>query len=121
MGVGIGIFLIAVGAILAFAVRTEPSGLDLDATGWILIVAGLAVVILSLAFWSYRRYARVIERETYTPAYPPTRVVYPPTTGRIVERRVYPPVTDRIVEREVPRYPTDRVIEHDVYDDGFPP
>ncbi len=114
MGIGLGIFLIAVGAVLAFAVRKEPEGLDLDATGWILMLAGLLIVILSLASWSYRRYART-EREAY-----PLTPVYPPT-GPVVERRVYPPVTERIIEREVPRYPADRVIEHDVYDDRFPP
>ena len=34
MGIGVSIFLIAVGAILAFAVTTEVSGLDISTVGW---------------------------------------------------------------------------------------
>ncbi len=118
MGIGLGIFLIAVGAILAFALTTEPSGLDLDATGWILIVTGIFLVILSLAYWGYRRSERVVEREIYTPVYQP---IY--TQARVYPR-VYqslePPVAERIIEREIPRYPAERVIEHNVYEDRPP-
>ena len=129
MGIGLGIFLIAVGAILAFAVVQEPAGLDLDATGWILMIVGLAVVLLTLALWSYRRYTRVVEREAYPPVavYPPVtqriveRPVYPPVTERIVEREAYPPAVDRVVEREAPRNSTDRIIEREVYRDELPP
>jgi len=52
MGIGVGIFLIAVGAILTFAVETEVSGVDIDVVGWILMGVGLAGVLLSLLFWS---------------------------------------------------------------------
>ena len=52
MGVGAGIFLIAVGAILTFAIRQRPGGaVDVDVVGWILMAAGLAGVLLSLLFW----------------------------------------------------------------------
>jgi hypothetical protein len=52
MGLGVSIFLIAVGAILAFAVSAEVSGLDLNTIGWILMVVGLVGGILSMIFWS---------------------------------------------------------------------
>lgn len=52
MGLGVGIFLIAIGAILAFAVNAQTSGVDLYTIGWILMGVGLASVLLSMLFWS---------------------------------------------------------------------
>jgi Domain of unknown function (DUF6458) len=51
MGFGTSIFLIAVGAILAFAVNTTVQGLDLVVVGWILMGVGALGIVLSLAFW----------------------------------------------------------------------
>jgi cyanate permease len=55
MGIGGGIFLIALGAILAFAIRANVDWIDLRAVGWILILAGLAVLVLTIWFWQQRR------------------------------------------------------------------
>jgi hypothetical protein len=52
MGIGVSIFLIAVGAVLAFAVSAEVSGLDIQVVGWILLAVGAVGVLLSLLFWS---------------------------------------------------------------------
>ena len=53
MGLGVGIFLIAVGAILTFAVNTNTNGtVNLDTVGWILMAVGLVSVLLSMIFWS---------------------------------------------------------------------
>jgi hypothetical protein len=52
MGIGVSIFLIAVGAILAFAVTADVSGVDVAAVGWILIIVGLLGAVLSMIFWS---------------------------------------------------------------------
>jgi hypothetical protein len=52
MGIGVGIFLIAVGAILTFAINAHTSGVNIDTVGWILMGVGLAGVLLSLLFWS---------------------------------------------------------------------
>ena len=52
MGIGVSLFLIAVGAILAFAVRDNVSGIDLVAVGWILMAVGALGAILSAMFWS---------------------------------------------------------------------
>jgi hypothetical protein len=52
MGLGVSIFLIAVGAILAFAVNASVSGLDVQAIGWILMIVGIVGGILSMLFWS---------------------------------------------------------------------
>jgi hypothetical protein len=52
MGIGVGIFLIAVGAILTFAVNATSSSVNVDAVGWILMGVGLVSILLSLIFWS---------------------------------------------------------------------
>jgi hypothetical protein len=51
-GIGASLFLIAVGAILAFAVNAEISGIDIEIVGWILMGAGGLGILLSLIFWS---------------------------------------------------------------------
>ncbi len=51
MGIGLSIFLIALGAVLAFAVNITVSGLDLNTIGVILMIVGvigLAVTLLML-------------------------------------------------------------------------
>ena len=52
MGLGVGIFLTAIGAILAFAVNAEVSGVNIHTVGWILMIVGIAGVVLSMIFWS---------------------------------------------------------------------
>ena len=52
MGLGVGIFLTAIGAILAFAVSASVSGVNIHTVGWILMIVGIAGVVLSLIFWS---------------------------------------------------------------------
>ena len=52
MGLGVSIFLIALGAILAFAVTAEVAGLDIQVVGWILLIVGILGVLLSMIFWS---------------------------------------------------------------------
>ena len=53
MGIGVSILLIAVGAVLAFAVHVSTHGAaNLDTIGWILLAVGALGVLLSLIFWS---------------------------------------------------------------------
>ena len=52
MGLGVGIFLIAVGAVLAFAIHATANGGDLHTIGYILMGVGGLGIILSLMFWS---------------------------------------------------------------------
>src|SRR5438046_6599597 len=52
MGLGVGIFLAAAGAVLAFAVTDTVSGVDIHAIGWILLIVGIIGVVLSMIFWS---------------------------------------------------------------------
>ncbi|HYN92552.1 MAG TPA: DUF6458 family protein [Pilimelia sp.] len=55
MGIGGGIFLIALGAILRFAVNVQVEVLDLHVIGWVLMVAGAVVLVLTVSFWHNRR------------------------------------------------------------------
>ena len=52
MGIGASLFLLAAGAILAFAVSAQVAGVDLQTIGWILMAVGTLGVLLSLVFWS---------------------------------------------------------------------
>jgi hypothetical protein len=52
MGTGVSLFLIAVGAILTWAVTSTVSGIDIAAVGVILMIVGAIGLLLSLVFWS---------------------------------------------------------------------
>lgn len=52
MGIALSLLLIAVGAILRFAVSADADGWDLQTTGLILMGVGALGVVLSLVFWS---------------------------------------------------------------------
>jgi hypothetical protein len=52
MGLGVGIFLAAIGAVLAFAVNADVSGVNIHTIGWILLIVGIIGVVLSMIFWS---------------------------------------------------------------------
>ena len=51
MYIGTSLFLIAAGAILKYAVTTDLSGIDLQATGVILMVVGVVGLVISLLLW----------------------------------------------------------------------
>lgn len=67
MGIGVSIFLIAVGALLAFAVDFQLWWLDINVAGWVLMVVGALGLILTMVFWGRRRTANsvVAERRDY--------------------------------------------------------
>ena len=52
MGIGTSLFLIAVGAILYFAVNADVSGLEISTIGLILMVVGAIGLVISLFFLS---------------------------------------------------------------------
>lgn len=55
MGIGVSVFLIAVGAILTFALDASVSGVDLDLVGIIMMVAGVIGIVVDLAVFAPRR------------------------------------------------------------------
>jgi hypothetical protein len=50
MGIGAGILLIVIGAILTFAVDATVTGINLDVVGWILMLAGAAGLAIFVYF-----------------------------------------------------------------------
>lgn len=53
MGLGVGVVLVAIGAILAFAVNASTNGVvDIHSVGYILLIVGIIAIVLSMAFWS---------------------------------------------------------------------
>jgi hypothetical protein len=55
MGIGASIFLIAVGAILAFAVNADLGGIDINVIGWILMLVGALGLLMTALIWGRRR------------------------------------------------------------------
>jgi Domain of unknown function (DUF6458) len=50
VGIGTSIFLIAVGAILYFAVNADVSGLEISTVGLILMIVGVVGLLISLFY-----------------------------------------------------------------------
>jgi hypothetical protein len=69
MNYGVSIFLIAVGAILAFAVNLSVRGIDLDVVGWILMAVGAVGLLLTMLV--YGRRDRGAYRNELPPRDPP--------------------------------------------------
>jgi fluoride ion exporter CrcB/FEX len=66
MGIGTSLFLIAVGAILRYAVNDSVSGVDVPTVGLILLVVGVIGLLISLFMMSaYRRRETVVTRDRY--------------------------------------------------------
>ena len=63
MRLGTAIVLLALGAILTFAIEVQVSGINLDVVGWILMAVGVLGIVLELAVWGPRR--RVTRTDAY--------------------------------------------------------
>jgi hypothetical protein len=84
MGIGVGVFLIAAGAILTWGVTADAEGLNVDAIGVILMVVGVVGIVISAVFWSswggYGVRQRTVVRDIGS-------VERPSRTTRIVDER----------------------------------
>ena len=65
MGYGVGIFMLALGLILALAVTDNVADVDLTMVGWILAAVGVLAIVLTAATASRR--ATVVERRDEPP------------------------------------------------------
>ncbi|MFF5262522.1 DUF6458 family protein [Actinomadura viridis] len=105
MGIGVSLAFIAIGAILAFALQVDLSGINIQLVGWILILVGLISMGFTIKYTRPRRRASLMSGtdpgyvEAEEPA--PERVVH---EERIIERPVNGPAerVERVVERPVP-------------------
>lgn len=76
MGIGASIFLIAVGAILAFAINdTEVIGIDIAVIGYILMGAGVLGLLLTMVVFGPRRRTSVEQRRVFDDSTPDGSVV----------------------------------------------
>jgi hypothetical protein len=112
MSIGVGIFLMVLGAILAFAVEATTPGINVNTLGIILLLTGLVAVLYSLLFWSDlspwgRR--RIVTRRSPMVEERPVRVVEERPI-EVVEERPIEVIEERPVE----------VIEERRLDDGLP-
>lgn len=80
MTLGVSLIIIAVGAILAWAVHPQhPGSVNVNTAGYILIVVGFVAFLLDLMLWSewgpgYMRRRAVVADPAYgAPAYPQRR------------------------------------------------
>ena len=55
MGYGLGIALLVIGLILALAVNASVSGIDIQTLGWILVLGGVIVLVLTAVQLNARR------------------------------------------------------------------
>ncbi|WP_043442920.1 DUF6458 family protein [Arthrobacter sp. L77] len=76
MRIGSSIFLIALGAILAFAIQAEVGFVDITLVGYILMAVGALGLIASLVLAAPRRQNRVSE----------SRSIVDPHTGETITR-----------------------------------
>jgi len=62
MGIGVSLLLVAIGAVLVFAV-------GVSAIGWILLIVGAIGILLSMVFWSswggWGRRETIVEERRY--------------------------------------------------------
>ena len=88
MGLPVSILLIAVGAILAFAVSATTSGVNIHTVGWILMAAGLIGLVLSMIAWDSWAGGGYWSRRRRTVAYdaPPAAPAAPAAPSRTVVR-----------------------------------
>ncbi|MGH3660441.1 MAG: DUF6458 family protein [Micromonosporaceae bacterium] len=84
MGIGASIFLIALGAIVAFGVEFSLGWLDLNVVGFVLMLAGITGLAVTFNFWNRRRNAQQVVEERH---YYGGRATPPPDRGETVHRR----------------------------------
>ncbi len=80
MGIGVGLFLLAVGAVLTFAVTATVGGVSIATIGVILMIVGAIGIVLDLVMFAPRRRRTVVAAD-------PTYVAPATTTRRTVEER----------------------------------
>jgi hypothetical protein len=55
MGIGAGLFLVAIGAVLTFAVHATVNGVNIQTIGVILMIVGVLGLVLDVAIFAPRR------------------------------------------------------------------
>ncbi|WP_083999585.1 DUF6458 family protein [Actinomadura kijaniata] len=104
MGIGVSLAFIAIGAILAFALQIDLSGINITMVGWILILVGLISMAFTLLYTRPRRRASLMagaDPGYVDPASPEAAGTETVVEERIIEERPAGPVVERVIERPV--------------------
>lgn len=67
MSIGIGILLLVLGAVFVWVIEVDLPGINQFTLGYILMAAGIAVIILSFVLGSLRGRSRVVSRTDVAP------------------------------------------------------
>ena len=86
MGIGFSIFLLAVGAILTFAVHATVAGIDIRVVGVILMAAGALGLILTMVVFTPRARRSISSTRTVDAVPAATATAVPPQ--RVVDQEV---------------------------------
>ena len=116
-----GLALIAIGAILAFAVTTTTPFIDVHIVGWVLILTGIVGMVIPRRGYGWLRRRMVVKPGSRGPVvprvdethYPPSVLRYPDTRPMRDDKEIGKPFADRkdpdgrLTESETAvRYPT---------------
>ncbi len=85
MGIGVGLLLIAVGAILTWAVTADVSGVNIHVVGVILMIVGLVGLLLDLLWWQSWHGPGYARRTTYVEGAPRRYGYYPRRRATVIE------------------------------------
>ncbi|GAC1362545.1 MAG: hypothetical protein NVSMB32_03010 [Actinomycetota bacterium] len=100
MGLGTSIFLIAVGAILDFAVTVNAPGFNVHTVGVILMVVGLIGAVASLFYWgSWGGFNRGRSTAVYRDSAVVQQPVYRETVAPVAPRQVVQ--QERVIREEL--------------------
>jgi hypothetical protein len=111
VSIAVSLILIAFGAILTWAVQTEPEGLDLTVVGVVLMLVGFTGLVLTLLLWSEwgprtRSRRRYVEDDATYRDYPTRREVVVDEDREVVRPRRQVVEEDReVVHRSGPPPP----------------
>jgi hypothetical protein len=84
MRIGASLFVIAVGAILKWAVTAHVNGINLQVMGVILMVIGIVWLVFECIWWASRRQTTVVTRTPGATYVDPAQM--PPPPAERVER-----------------------------------
>jgi Domain of unknown function (DUF6458) len=118
MKTGAGLALIAVGAILAFAVNSTPSGFNINIAGWVLMIVGVVGLVLPMR--TYGWLGRRVVRRSYTspPVQQTQQYTAPPAQALEAGQPTRPTLLDQdddLIEPTATHRPTTEVVE-DIYE-----
>ncbi len=96
-----GLALVAVGAILAFAVTASPSFLNLQVTGWVIMLTGIVGMVVPRRGYGWLRRRVVVRRPSRDGTGVPARIRPALGIGGMMHRRPGPP--DTLIEPQPSR------------------